>query len=244
MTKNVLNKAKLESVMTKRFKVGSIFFLCILILLPTVSAATISGTVYNLFLDELDKAIISINTIPEQTMVSNKGTYKITAPPGTYTLTAFYEKQDEIYFTEEEIIIQDEGIYTIDLILVPQLEGEFDFDEDEEDIEIIEPSPSPLIMIIVLSIIVLMLLYVILVKKHFIDEPEPEPQQQTKKSEKKDLEKLLKALKEGGGRMTQKELRKKMKDSEAKISLMLTDLEAQGKIRKIKKGRGNVIILN
>jgi uncharacterized membrane protein len=30
--------------------------------------------------------------------------------------------------------------------------------------------------------------------------------------------------------------------SEAKISLMLTDLESQGKIRKIKKGRGNVVV--
>ena len=36
----------------------------------------------------------------------------------------------------------------------------------------------------------------------------------------------------------------KFPDSEAKISLVLTELEAKGKIKKIKKGRGNIIIWN
>jgi len=43
-------------------------------------------------------------------------------------------------------------------------------------------------------------------------------------------------------RMTQKELRKQIPLSEGKVSLMLTHLEDDGKIRKIKKGRGNIII--
>jgi uncharacterized membrane protein len=43
-------------------------------------------------------------------------------------------------------------------------------------------------------------------------------------------------------RVTQKEIRKSFPMSEAKISLIITDLESQGKVRKIKKGRGNVII--
>jgi uncharacterized membrane protein len=43
-------------------------------------------------------------------------------------------------------------------------------------------------------------------------------------------------------RTTQKDIRKAIPLSEAKISLILTDLESQGKIRKIKKGRGNVLI--
>ncbi|MDP2750920.1 MAG: winged helix-turn-helix transcriptional regulator [Nanoarchaeota archaeon] len=59
-----------------------------------------------------------------------------------------------------------------------------------------------------------------------------------------DLEKILEILKKNDGRATQKEIRKEIPLSEAKISLMITDLEAKGKIRKIKKGRGNIIILN
>jgi uncharacterized membrane protein len=43
-------------------------------------------------------------------------------------------------------------------------------------------------------------------------------------------------------RMTQKDLRKEIPLSEAKISLVISDLESKGKIRKIKKGRGNILI--
>jgi len=43
-------------------------------------------------------------------------------------------------------------------------------------------------------------------------------------------------------RTTQKDLRKEIPLSEAKISLIVTELEDKGKIRKIKKGRGNILI--
>jgi len=44
-------------------------------------------------------------------------------------------------------------------------------------------------------------------------------------------------------RTTQKEIRKNSSLSEAKISLIITQLEEDGKIQKIKKGRTNIIIL-
>jgi uncharacterized membrane protein len=45
------------------------------------------------------------------------------------------------------------------------------------------------------------------------------------------------------GRITQKDLRMRLNCSEAKASLMITDLEDRGLVKKVKKGRGNVIIL-
>jgi uncharacterized membrane protein len=45
-------------------------------------------------------------------------------------------------------------------------------------------------------------------------------------------------------RITQKDIRKQLPDSEAKISLVISEFEAQGIIKKIKKGRGNIIIYN
>jgi uncharacterized membrane protein len=45
-------------------------------------------------------------------------------------------------------------------------------------------------------------------------------------------------------RITQKEIRKQLPDSEAKISLVITELESKEVIKKIKKGRGNIIIYN
>ncbi|MDW7730828.1 MAG: hypothetical protein SCH66_00180 [Methanolobus sp.] len=58
-----------------------------------------------------------------------------------------------------------------------------------------------------------------------------------------DLQEILDILKSQGGRMTQKDMRKRLKYSEGKVSLMLLDLEKRGKIRKYKKGRGNILFL-
>ncbi len=57
-----------------------------------------------------------------------------------------------------------------------------------------------------------------------------------------DLDELYALIMKKGGRVTQKELRGEMKCSEAKVSLMLDDLEDRGYIKKIKKGRSNIII--
>jgi uncharacterized membrane protein len=58
-----------------------------------------------------------------------------------------------------------------------------------------------------------------------------------------DLQEILDIIRSQGGRMTQKDLRSKLKYSEGKVSLMLFDLEKRGLIQKFKRGRGNVILL-
>jgi uncharacterized membrane protein len=58
-----------------------------------------------------------------------------------------------------------------------------------------------------------------------------------------DLAALVAAIRREGGRTTQKELRKHVACSEAKLSMMLTELESRGLVRKIKKGRANVVAL-
>jgi len=58
-----------------------------------------------------------------------------------------------------------------------------------------------------------------------------------------DLQEVLSIIREHEGRITQKDLRLRLNCSEAKASLMVTDLEDRGLVKKVKKGRGNVIIL-
>ena len=58
-----------------------------------------------------------------------------------------------------------------------------------------------------------------------------------------ELKNVLEIIKANGGRTTQKEIRKQIPLSEAKISLMVAELEHKGFIEKIKKGRGNIIVL-
>ncbi len=87
-------------------------------------------------------------------------------------------------------------------------------------------------------------------------EPEPEPEikeegfERSEESEgleesdiPSDLQEVLSVIRDDDGRISQKELRARLKYSEAKVSLMITDLEDRGLVKKVKKGRGNVIIL-
>ncbi|MFH1395884.1 MAG: hypothetical protein ABIG93_00650 [archaeon] len=58
------------------------------------------------------------------------------------------------------------------------------------------------------------------------------------------LEEVISIIKKHDGRISQKELRQEMMHlSEAKVSLIITELEHKGKIEKVKKGRGNVLLL-
>ncbi|MEK6959587.1 MAG: hypothetical protein AABX47_00300 [Nanoarchaeota archaeon] len=70
------------------------------------------------------------------------------------------------------------------------------------------------------------------------------PQKDSSSSDARhDLAALVRALKARDGRATQKELRKDLPFSEAKVSLMVSELEHEGVVTKIRKGRGNIIIL-
>jgi len=54
---------------------------------------------------------------------------------------------------------------------------------------------------------------------------------------------VVDALKRCGNRLTQKELREKVTFGEAKTSLVVAELEEAGIVKKIKQGRGNIIVL-
>ncbi|NPE29552.1 hypothetical protein HNV12_16645 [Methanococcoides sp. SA1] len=58
-----------------------------------------------------------------------------------------------------------------------------------------------------------------------------------------DLREVLDIVIANGGRITQKDLRGKLRYSEAKVSLIVSDLENRGLVDKFKKGRGNIIII-
>jgi len=75
------------------------------------------------------------------------------------------------------------------------------------------------------------------------DERAPTPISVASMEQSMDIEGVIKIIRDEGGRTTQKEIRKKLPLSEAKVSLMISELEAKGMIEKIKKGRGNLIIL-
>ena len=228
-------------------KKGLIYIFAFLLLISQAYAATLHGTVYDLSLDRISGVVIELNTTPLQRVISTDGSYSFSINPGSYSITARQLAQNlTLAKAEEKIQIIEDGNYTLDLFLYPSFEeeealansSELPIDEPEQGITL---SLSSIILIAVLFLIILALavspLYIRLLKK-----PTPAaPAQAT--SADTDLETVLRILSSEGGRATQKEIRKQLPLSEAKVSLIIAELEAKGKIEKIKKGRGNIIVL-
>ncbi|MDO8642506.1 MAG: hypothetical protein Q7R76_02835 [Candidatus Woesearchaeota archaeon] len=250
--------------------IGIFVLLAMLISLQMVSAAAlIHGTIYNLDLKKLEKAVAEISTSPKQRMVSTDGTYAFTVDKGEYIIRAQYKENASLLTTEERVVVKEDGSYVFDLFLLPSFAAEDDILAesalDVDNIFIEEKRFTTYALFGVAGIIVLVVIYVFYKfmnsperkKKKVSSENEGNNENETeetstendedneiKKEEDAVAQQVMEFIKEQDGRTTQKELRKQVPLSEGKISLVLTELETAGKIRKIKKGRGNIIILN
>lgn len=202
------------------------------------NAAVLHGEIFDFSLEPLNNAVVEINTIPEQIVVARDGEYEFELNPGDYIIKAAYSNEIDLYY-EQNISIKDkDGRYNIDLILIPALEEEGFEDIDEVFKEDAGREASPALIIILMIISLFSIIYLFnwfKSKKKVIKEVREEGEN--------DLDELIKFIKEEGGRVTQKDIRKKIPLSEAKISLMIAELEHKGIVQKIKKGRGNIIIL-
>jgi len=216
-----------------------ILFLMLLLFPSLVYAATIYGTIYDFSLDKAKDVRVEIDTEPRQFYISKNGSYTFNVPNGNYKVAATqYIGNFLKASTSENITISDSGTYVLDLILFPSLEE----DELEDDIDIINPYPErelnlTLLLVFILFLIIIFFIFYTRSKRRLSGKEDKE------KYEDVDLEKIIKIIKQEGGRTTQKEIRKEIPLSEAKISLMITELEHKGIVEKIKKGRGNIIIL-
>ncbi|MBN2423006.1 hypothetical protein JXB41_07305 [Candidatus Woesearchaeota archaeon] len=220
-----------------------ILLILINILLLQISyAATIHGTVYDISLKKVKNIIVEVNSSPNQRYLAAEGTYSFELARGDYQITSIYENADIKMSTIENITISDEGDYVLDLFLFPDLEEEESLFEDI-DFDISAPFEKRFnlsVLILPLALLMLFTLVLLFLRLKRIVKNEQVIEEKLLDNNIKDIVVLLEKNK---GRMTQKQIRKEIPLSEAKISLMIAELESLGKIRKIKKGRGNIIIL-
>lgn len=207
-----------------------VFVSVILLLSITVaSAATIKGSVYGPDFEDSTNALIKINTTPEQQYLSRTGSYSFSVPIGRYRL----EAKDGPMSTVETITINDNGEYIIDLLLFPTLQEVQPY--PDLNLEESKSNNNGIILTILVALLIIGFLVGFIWKS-----------KKTKTDDKTDDEyygQILKFIKQHK-RTTQKDIRKEIPLSEAKISLVLTEMENRKIIKKIKKGRGNIIILN
>jgi len=224
---------------------GIIGILAIFVFLASFQAvsaqSTVQGSIYDLSLELAQDVFVEINTVPEQQMVSKDGRYSFGVGLGDYVITARQITGGQVTgVASENVSVQADGSYTIDLILFPSFEEEEQILKELEDITVegVVEEDYTLYYILIGLVVVVMGFLLVITWKVLKLKPQKEPRLP------QDLEKMVGFIKRQGGRTTQKEVRKELNLSEAKISLMVSDLEDRGVARKVKKGRGNVIILN
>jgi len=226
--------------------------ICLLIFLALAnlaSAAAIHGTVYDLSLNKANNVKVEINTVPKQSMIVQNGSYSFNAPNGDYTIKAQQIQISSIVASvQENITIRQTGSYVLDLILFPDVEeGVEDADIEVNDVAGANNGSLMAIAIIIVFSIAALIYFIFKNGKQenlAIDEDKNKKEKILEDSyQDEEIQKIIELLKKEGGRATQKEIRKEIPLSEAKISLMIAELEHKGAIEKIKRGRGNIIIL-
>lgn len=195
-------------------------------------AAMIHGTIYDSNLEVLPDVLVEIDTKPRQQLIAKDGTYAFNVPVGNYSIKA-QRKTDNVTVASDVDYIEvvQEGDYVLDMILFPDFSEVEDIlaQDIEVDLDVLEePSRAGVYILIAALIIIAFFIYL--------------KWRQRAPKEESELQPYIDYIKKHK-RVTQKEMRKEFPDSEAKISLILTELEEKGIVKKIKKGRGNVILL-
>ncbi|MBW2977489.1 hypothetical protein KY331_01470 [Candidatus Woesearchaeota archaeon] len=211
-----------------------VYVIVFLILVSNVLGATVFGSVYNFDLEKQENAIVTVDSMPKQMVVAVDGDYSFELPVGKYKIEAKYVVYNETQSSVSELIdVANEGEFRIDLILFPSFEEEEEIlNETELMIENFEEKDYSIPIMFAIVFVIGVILY-------FISKKLVKP----KEIEVDEAKKVIEFIKKQGGRVTQKDIRKNFPSSEAKISLVLTELEEKGVVKKIKRGRGNIIVL-
>lgn len=232
-----------------------LLLLVFLLIVPYSLGARVYGTVYDLSLEPVPGAVVEVNTTPSQRYLSPDGLYEFELQPGSYLLTAS-ELRAEIVIAsaEEEVIVESDGNFVLDLILYPEILDESEL-LDPDALAFVEDDfgePSLGLSLLVLAAVALILTVVVILivvrTKGLVGmfETTVDFLRREKKAPTHippDLQELYTLISDAGGRITQRELRKKIPLSEAKVSLMVAELVELGLVKKFKRGRGNVLVL-
>jgi uncharacterized membrane protein len=240
------------------------------LLLPFSSAAKIYGEIYNIELEPVG-ALVKINTTPEQKAFVH-GNYSFDVPLGVYMLEAFSVEKGVVYSDSELLKIEQEGNYRVDLILMETEEELFLNDTELNSIiELLnliseEKKTNWKAIAIVIAAFIFVVLAIVVVKLRKRKKAKRLRKGKARRKEKEKArgaearareeskEKILELLRtdtfkkqvtdilQKERRILQRDLRKKLNVSEAKLSLLVSELEAEGKVKKIKRGRTNILI--
>ncbi|MBI4361731.1 MAG: hypothetical protein HY558_01005 [Euryarchaeota archaeon] len=225
--------------------------LLLLLLAPPALGVRLEGRAYDYSnLDPIDWAIIEVyqNTTLQQRKVAEKGTYSFNLTPGSYRIVARLLRGATVELqTEENLTLREDR--THDLILLPLLDIEEGLLPPNLSIETLGETRAPpasrrpsTLPPLILAAAIAAALGALLGWRWWRRRPSPAPAPPPS-GLPEDLQAALRILQEAGGRMNQKDLRRRLGYSEAKVSLLVADMEERKLLRKVKRGRGNILML-
>ena len=228
--------------MAKKPLIIPILVFMLFLIVPYIHAATVHGIVYDASLNRAENVIVEVSSVPKQIYVSKEGSYSFSLPSGDYTIKAIYQLNYDRYTAQQNITIREDGDYVLDMILFPDITEENELLDEDINPDNIYTGERGFRLVwyltVILAILSLIAAAFLLFKR----------KKQNKKpavnvEETDETKAIVKFIKDNGGRVTQKDIRKNFPVSEAKISLLISELEDKGTIKKIKRGKGNIILL-
>lgn len=210
--------------------------LALLLAVGMAEAAYIQGSIYNYNLDKITDVVVEIDTSPKQRIISKEGEYGFEVSSGRYKINVYSLRTNRSLGSDEVIITGDEGEFKLDLILAPEMNA----DEDSG----FNPALLAGLFIVLLGIMIFSVSKrAFPIKEHEDEWEEEETELMNWESMTNYKKEIMAIMRENEGKISQKKLRKHFDLSEAKISLLVTELEKEGMIKKVRKGRQNLLVL-
>ena len=202
-----------------------------LLVFPLLASLTYSAYVYgdiykSNYLEKLNNTFIKIDGRFSYQMVAKRTNYSLEMPAGDYSLSAeYYDENGGISFYAKQSVHIGQENQRIDLVLIPT-GNSYDY--------VLGAGVAAIAIFVFYSVLTNSMKTKDAMDSERTVKPKPVELDE-------DAKKVLQALGSFEGRATQKELKDRVGFSDAKLSLILTELEQMEKIKKFKRGRGNII---
>lgn len=185
------------------------------------SAGYVYGDIYQDNLEKLNNTVIRVEGPFSYQLVTGKGNYSIFLPEGEYKISASSLDSDgSLALYAEEVVKVGDQDQKVDLVLK-------------------KPNTDYLLYLGALALLAIVFLWS---NHHWHARKQgPETKVQAKQELDTDAKRVLKVLESFEGRATQKEIKEALGFSDSKLSLILTELEQLGHIKKFKRGRANIV---
>lgn len=223
-----------------------------LLIITLLYSTTITGKILNGdSLESMNNVLITLENSDGSLIVQkffNKE-YALNVPSGSYLLRAYHYFNGTVdYYNQYKMQINQEQM-SFDVVLLPyelaQMIPDYTPPPLANENNILKVSGLP-IEYIAAAVLLMGLIYFLYFKSKKSDENIKDAEQVSLAEvaePDEDCKKVLEIIQNNEGRIVQKELREIMNFSETKMSLVVAELEACGKIKRIKKGRENILKL-